>query len=153
MPGYKGHLVGGCAAFGFGLFLLHSSYNPTHLNALEWFLCALAGALFPDIDVKSKGQNLFYKGMLIMLLVLFAKGLVHIALMIGILALIPMVVRHRGLFHRLWFIIMAPYAIALCLTVYYPAYSRILLVDTSFFVLGAISHLWLDLGLRRMVRM
>lgn len=153
MPGYKGHLVGGCAAFGFGLFLLQSSYNPTHLNAFEWFLCALAGALFPDIDIKSKGQNLFYKGLLILLLFLFVKGRMQIALMIGIVSLIPMVVRHRGLFHRTWFVIAAPYAIAGFLTTCYPIYSRILLIDTSFFVLGALSHLWLDLGFRRMVRL
>ena len=152
MPGYKGHLVGGVAAFGFGLYALQSSYNPTHLTMAEWFLCALAGALFPDIDVKSKGQNLFYKAMLIVLAVLFMQGYVHIALMIGILSLIPMVVRHRGLFHKLWFVVAMPYAVALCIGVYYPAYSRILLLDTTFFVVGAVSHLWLDMGFRRMLR-
>jgi LexA-binding, inner membrane-associated putative hydrolase len=153
VPGYKGHLVGGAAAFGVGLYALQSSYTPTHFTVFEWFLCTLAGALFPDIDVKSKGQNLFYKGMLIVLVALFAQGYLHLAVLIGILSLIPMIVRHRGLFHRLWFVIALPFFVTFCVSKYYPAYSHILFVDTTFFVLGAVSHLWLDLGLRRMLRL
>ena len=59
MPGYKGHLVGGAVAYGVTVYLLRS-LNPTAITLVEWFVCTLAGALFPDVDTKSKGQKYFY---------------------------------------------------------------------------------------------
>src|SRR5438309_2217826 len=62
MPGYKGHLVGGTVAFGLLFFALVGVVvrQPSMLIAGEWLLFALAGSLFPDIDIKSKGQKYFY---------------------------------------------------------------------------------------------
>lgn len=152
MPGYKGHLIGGLGAFGVGFYFV-SAGNPSHYVVVEWLLCALAGSLFPDVDVKSKGQNLFYKGILIILLLLCLQGYVYFAAAIGILSLFPMLARHRGLFHKAWFIVIMPFFTSFCISVYFPHFSRILLFDTVFFVLGALSHLWLDLGFLRMVRL
>jgi len=62
MPGYKGHLVGGTVAYGLLFFGLVGVVvkQPSMLTAGEWLLFALAGSLFPDIDIKSKGQKYFY---------------------------------------------------------------------------------------------
>jgi hypothetical protein len=59
MANYKGHLIGGAVAYSIFLFVgrLH---NMSFYTVLEWLLFSLAGALFPDIDTKSKGQKLFY---------------------------------------------------------------------------------------------
>lgn len=66
MPGYKGHLSGGlvvgCIAVGGAVISGRLACTPLYLAGLMGF--CLLGALFPDVDTDSKGQNLFY-GMLI----------------------------------------------------------------------------------------
>jgi membrane-bound metal-dependent hydrolase YbcI (DUF457 family) len=150
MPGYKGHLVGGCVAFGITLYVLRS-VSPGCAVMGEWLLCTLAGSLFPDIDVKSRGQNYFYKFLLVILAFLLLQGSIQLFIVLSILAFIPMLVRHRGLFHQLWFIISFPLFVVMVLSAYFPQYGTILLFDVFFFIVGAISHLWLDLGMRKMM--
>ncbi|MDR3549846.1 MAG: metal-dependent hydrolase [Candidatus Babeliales bacterium] len=151
MPGYKGHLIGGVVTYGLGLYVL-SSLHPSYATMAEWLLCVLAGALFPDIDIKSKGQKLFYRFLIVLFAFLVASRRYQLLIFISILAIVPMIVRHRGLFHKLWFVVGFPLLLALCLGAFFPVYRTILLYDVLFFIAGAISHLWLDLGLRRMLR-
>lgn len=151
MPGYKGHLFGGLVAFLVMVtFLVFKNVNPSAPLMFEWLLCTLAGSLFPDVDVKSKGQNYFYKLLLIILLILLVNGYIPLFILLAILAVTPMIVRHRGLFHKLWFIISFPLLIAVCLISFYPHYKMLIAYDIAFFILGAISHLYLDLGLKRL---
>lgn len=153
MPGYKGHLVGGTAAFAIALYAVHSAGIVfTQVQAAQWLISALAGCLFPDIDVKSKGQNLFYKIMLVILLGMIFYGYHRPFMIVSVAAMVPMIVRHRGIFHKLWFIILLPTFFALFLAASYSKYEAIIFSNTIFFVLGAVSHLWLDLGLKRMLR-
>lgn len=151
MPGYKGHLVGGAVIYAIGLFLLQS-LHPAWTTMAEWLLFAFAGALFPDIDIKSKGQKVFYRILLIVFGVLLIKGRFQIFILISMLAVVPMIVRHRGMFHKLWFVVGFPSLVAIGITAYFPHYCAIVLYDVSFFIAGAISHLWLDVGLRRMLQ-
>ena len=143
MPGYKGHTVGGLAAFGL-LHLLLVPFNPTFLTSVEWLVCALFGALLPDIDIKSRGQNIFY--------VLLA-GAYAGALMAGkiswspffvVAALFPMLVSHRGISHRLWFVILISIAVGLSLSVTYPSYTQAAWFNALFLGAGMLSHLVLD---------
>ena len=151
MPGYKGHLIGGSVAYAATLYML-SSMHPTCAMMCEWLLCAWAGALFPDIDVKSRGQNYFYKLLLVILCALLIKGSIQLFIVLSIVAFLPMLVRHRGIFHQLWFVIFFPLTVVMLLSSYYPQYGSILLFDVLFFIVGAISHLWLDIGLRKMLK-
>jgi len=151
MPGYKGHLVGGAVTFGVALYAMQSAGVVfTHVQAAQWFISALAGCLFPDVDVKSKGQNILYKLLLVLLIVLLAYGYHRPFMVVSIAAMVPMIVRHRGLFHRLWFVIGFPAVLSILLVSYYPAYESTIYYNALFFVLGAISHLWLDLGIKKM---
>ncbi len=154
MPGYRKHLVGGAAAFGltYAVLLLTKQAAPSMLTAGQWLCCALAGSLFPDIDVKSKGQNYFY-WLIALLLIYFAyqRQLVPLA-GLALAATIPMLVRHRGIFHNLWFIIgLAGVGVLLTMN-YAPRYTHMIAFDLLFFVVGAASHLWLDIGFARMIR-
>lgn len=151
MPSYKGHLAGGVGVYCVGLYVLQD-YNPTLATASEWLLCVLAGSLFPDIDTKSKGQKIFYYGVLMLLLYLVAGNHKKILAFVSLLAMIPLVVNHRGLLHRTWFVVLAPASCAAVMGMYFPAYQSILFFDTAFFILGALSHLWLDLGIKQMLR-
>jgi membrane-bound metal-dependent hydrolase YbcI (DUF457 family) len=148
MPGYKAHLVGGVAVYGLALYLLSSHVQPTAITAIEWLFFALAGSLFPDIDVKSKGQKYSYSALLIVLIILVGRGYFEVAAIVGILSMIPMIVRHRGLFHQFWFIVLCAGAVAFFCVHMMQLPCRPLLFDTFFFVIGAFSHLLLDRGLR-----
>jgi len=148
MPGYRAHLVGGVVAYGITLSLL-VSYCSSVFLAAEWLLFALAGSLFPDVDTKSKGQKLLYQILFIILIVLALQRKFFPAAVISILAIIPLVVRHRGLFHRFWFVVCLPLLAAAAIGFYAPQYARIVIFDAIFFIAGAISHLFLDFVVRR----
>lgn len=151
MPNYKGHLVGGVVAYGITLYAL-KDYNPSLFSAAQWLGFALAGSLFPDIDIKSKGQKYFYAATLLGLCILLIKKQFTLFACVSIASFTPMLVHHRGLFHRLWFIILMAIGIWLLISSHFPRYEQPLMFDLIFFVAGAISHLWLDLGLRKMFR-
>lgn len=144
MPGYKGHLVGGAVAFAGLILLLKLSFKPSFFDALHFFGCALLGALFPDIDIKSRGQAIFYRFLVCLLLILLIKRERTLYICLSFVMLLPLLVRHRGLFHRMWFIlILAGASVALCAYLDYTHMQYVLLCNL-FFVTGAASHLLLD---------
>jgi len=107
MPGYKAHLAGGLAVSVPMLYLLRHQAGSPGVAAL-WIGFALAGSLFPDIDTTSKGQKWFFRFWLVILLLLlfFKKYALFIAS--ALLATAPLIVNHRGLFHKSWFLILIP---------------------------------------------
>jgi len=148
MLGYRAHLVGGLAVYGISLYLLQSCCGSIFVAA-EWLLFALAGALFPDIDTKSKGQKYLYFILLITTVILAIQRKFLIVVMLSIAAFIPIITRHRGLFHKTWFVVGFPVAIAMIISLYAPAYKRVVFFDALFFILGGLSHLLLDFGITR----
>ena len=144
MPGYKGHLVGGAVAFACLILLLKVSYKPSFVDALHFFGCALLGALFPDIDIKSRGQAIFYRVLTLLLLLLLIKRERTLYICLSFVMILPLLVRHRGLFHRMWFIILlAAGSVGLCAYLDYSHMQYVFLCNL-FFVTGAASHLLLD---------
>jgi len=143
MPGYRAHLVGGMAVYGLTLYLLRSYCGSTFVAA-EWLLFTLAGSLFPDIDTKSKGQKFLYQILLIILIVLAIQRKFVIMAILSVTAIIPIIARHRGIFHRWWFVIGLPAIVALIIAISAPQYTKIILFDAIFFIVGGISHLVMD---------
>lgn len=143
MPGYRAHLVGGIALFGITIYLLRSFCGSVFVGA-EWLIFALVGSLFPDLDTKSKGQGIFYKILLIALIILAIQRKFLIMAFLGVAAVIPIVARHRGLFHSLAFIIVFAGSVGLTVLFYAPEYKYVVMFDAIFFIVGAISHLFLD---------
>lgn len=150
MPNYKGHVAGGVIAYGVTLAALHNM-GPTGIMAAEWLLCALAGALFPDIDIWSKGRKYFYY--LATVIVGWAIYQHHFELLaaMSIFCIFPNLIRHRGITHQLWFVIAFPLVVWVGIHLYFPHASKEAWLDMIFFVAGAVSHLLLDLGLRKTV--
>ena len=151
MPGYKGHLAGAAVTYAIGLYFL-MGFEPSGITMAEWFMCTCAGALFPDVDIKSKGQKLLYRILLILFGFLLLTERYQLLSFVSILAIVPMIVRHRGLFHNIWFVVFFPVTVASIIGFLFPGYQTLLYYDILFFVAGAISHLWLDLGFKRMLR-
>lgn len=152
MPGYKGHLVGGALAFGV-VYYCTKSFCPSTITVFHWFFSSLAGALFPDIDVKSKGQKYGYWILLIAFMILIIENKLDILALLAPLSLIPMLVRHRGLFHRPWFVLLLPLSLWVIVSAFHPHWAQSLFFVILFFISGAISHLWLDFGFFPMMRL
>lgn len=156
MPNYKGHLAGGSCAYAIGIvlvILVMLPAVPSLTTAAEWLFFALVGSLFPDIDTKSKIQKYFYWTMLLLVIFLIARNKRTLVMLLSIVSLVPLLVKHRGLFHRTWFIVGMPMLVCYGLCSCFPASALIIRYDMFFFVLGALSHLWLDLGWQRMLRL
>jgi len=151
VPDYKTHLFGGLGAYVILIGAL-GRLCPSAACGTEWLLFALAGSLFPDVDIKSKSQQLFYLLLLVTALVIYSEKRYDLLPALAVATFLPLLVKHRGLFHRLWFVLLATYAIWRTGSSVRPDLSMSLKYDMLFFAAGAISHLWLDFGWRRMLR-
>ena len=154
MPGYRGHLVGGTVAFGLLFFALVGVVitQPSLLTASEWLLFALAGSLFPDVDIKSKGQKYFYYVVFIFLAIFAAQQRFQMFTCFSFITITPMLARHRGIFHCQWFVITVPLILWVMVSMAMPKISQQFFFDILFFIIGALSHIWLDFGARQMIR-
>jgi len=147
MPGYRTHVGGGIVIYCLLVVLLSSRLffsTLSFLTAFEWFVCAVLGSLFPDIDTKSKGQLLLYRFIAIVLLYFVIQRKLVAFVWVSLLAMVPLLVRHRGIFHSVWFVITLGFGTALFVASLYPKLQQKLLFDAAFFVAGALSHIFLD---------
>ena len=140
------HIVGGVAVWFVFIYLLRSNILSVFTLGI-CLICAVAGSLFPDIDVKSKGQKLFYGIMAPAYIFLFVQGQYALCFVVGLCALLPMLCTHRGLFHRWWFLIAFSGLWGLAIIRMFPQNTDLVGMGTLFFILGCLSHLWLDFGL------
>lgn len=144
MPSYREHVAAGCCVWVGAYFIAqpHLALGPTQWAELA--LCTVVGSLFPDVDTKSKGQQLFYTLMALLIVTLVAQKNTGTALFIALYCLMPLTVKHRGLFHNLWFLSVSIGAAALAVTHYFPLQRTRISLNALFFFLGVVSHLILD---------
>jgi len=152
VPNYKGHLLGGIILYS-GVILVGALYSTSLCCLAEWLLCTLLGSLFPDIDTKSKGQKIVYCGLFVAALVLLFLQKFVILAYLGFAALVPLITNHRGLFHKLWFLVLLMFFMSGGMLMVYPHHYYRICTDSGFFLIGIISHLWLDFGFVRMLRL
>jgi hypothetical protein len=155
MPNYKGHLVGGAVTF-----VIVSSvikyWNPTLLNSYQdiftgLIFCAL-GSLFPDIDIKSMGQRIFYLLVFPLVVLAIATKRTSMLSILSVVAIVPVLVRHRGIIHRWWFVVFMPLIVPVLFAYNHSPFFVPSIILYTFFVSGALSHVFLDYGFKRMVR-
>ena len=144
MPGYKTHVVGGVVTFAVIVYVVQGYVTLTPSLMIQWLGASVLGSLFPDVDIKSKGQGIFYKGMLLCLILLLFKKKFYPFVILTFLGLVPVLVRHRGLFHRPWFVVVVPLALAFIVGQSFSDANGMLLQTSCFFAAGALSHLFLD---------
>lgn len=146
MPGYKAHLVGGAFTYAITYFTITHYIKATPIVAIQWAIICLLGSLFPDIDIKSKGQGIFYRLLTLFLIYLAYRQLWQLFVVMSFLALLPLLSRHRGLFHKLWFVSGVPFVVAFVVWTSFPCYTVLLFSSALFFAVGAVSHIVLDRG-------
>ncbi len=156
MPNYRGHLIGGTLIYILIVIIIANAYTfiPLKTNTLiPWLGALLLGSLFPDIDIRSTGQKIFYSVLFIATtLTIFLKHW-NMLIILLLLALFPLCTRHRGIAHHPLFVIAIPLLVPATIKYYNPAFFNDTLTITLFFIAGAMSHLILDFGLVKVTKL
>ena len=161
MPGYKGHIIGAavCTTAYVGVLTAvpptildntHDIVSDTQL-LIGLFVVAVLFGLFPDIDTNSKGQKLFYTLAIVADVLLILDGRFEAAAYLGLLAMTPIVGKHRGWTHSKLAMVLVPSPILIV-----PYLNNSTLLDTALLVYGAavvgyFSHLLFDGKITRLI--
>ena len=125
MGDFREHYIGGLVVYttffvvsmgvsltGIFLFGLPQNWNPTVpmelLSIAFCFVISLLCSLWPDVDIKSKSQQIFYALFAVSNLVLILKQEYRISAFFGLFAMLPMLGKHRGWTHSRLTMILFP---------------------------------------------
>jgi hypothetical protein len=144
MPSYRGHVAAGCCTFIGILLLFHKHTGCLPVTWTELFLFTLIGSLFPDIDTKSKGQQLVYALNCLLVIYLIVQRYFFAALSISLCCFLPLISKHRGIFHNPLFLLCGISSVVAILLNHYPLHNARILYDALFFLCGVASHIALD---------
>ena len=118
MASGKGHFAGG---FIFFIIILHTIsnyfYRPTPFDIIIYCILCLMFALWPDVDIKSKGQKLFYRIFFVVDIFFIYLEEYKIAAYFGLIIILPILSKHRGWTHSIPAMFLIPSPILL-----YPIY-------------------------------
>ena len=143
MSMFREHWLGGLTAYSTFFFLslivtiafsiLNSTsfdWNPSislePLHILGCYIVSLLFGLWPDVDIKSKSQKIFYTVLFVLntlLIVVFQKYL--LAAIIGLLAMLPILSKHRGWTHsKISMILLPSLFLVIPIYVHYPEWGE-----------------------------
>lgn len=154
MANWKGHVVGG-VALGIGYAAAMTAVPIERFAEAAGLLHdwqALAAvlvistlfALFPDVDTNSKGQNIFFGLALATDIVLIWSGNIQAAAYLGLIAMLPVVGKHRGWTHSKLAMLLVPLPILIVPYLYNDNILPISIIYYGAAVAGYFSHLLLD---------
>lgn len=154
MPGYKGHIIGAviCNTAYVGALavapptILDNTHNLISNQQLlaGLFVVAVLFGLFPDIDTNSKGQKIFYGLALAADIFLILDGRIEAAAYLGLLAMTPIVGKHRGWTHSKLAMLLIPSPILIVPYINDSSLIDIALIVYGAAVVGYFSHLLFD---------
>lgn len=162
MAGYKGHIIGATivnAAYVGAVKLLPGEVlERWNISLADWqlliglFVVAILFSLFPDVDTNSVGQNLFFGIAFIVMIVLIVSGKFEPAAYLGLLAMTPIIGKHRGWTHHklAMFLVPSPILIVSYLNNHEIWTVGLLIYGSA--VAGYFSHLLLDGRIIRKIR-
>jgi membrane-bound metal-dependent hydrolase YbcI (DUF457 family) len=141
---YKGHIAGGAFAFiiYIAVLVVFFAFKPSY-EVLIWFgLCILA-SIWPDIDINSNAQKLFYGFFLVLDGVFLISGRYKEAALLGLFALLPILGKHRGWTHSISAAFLVPSPL-IVLPLIKPELGAGGLEYYTPAVIGYLSHLIMD---------
>lgn len=154
MANYRGHIVGGLAAGSLYALLLSKVPVESYAEAVrllsDWqavaalFVLSMLFALFPDVDTNSKGQDLFMGFAFLVDLLLVLEGAFQAAAYLGLIAMLPIISRHRGWTHTKWAMLLVPSPLLIVPYAYNENALPIAAIYYGAAVAGYFSHLLLD---------
>lgn len=154
MAGYKGHIAGAvacCGAYVVGASLLPGEVlEQTGGLFSDWqfvaglFVVSMLFGLWPDIDTNSKGQDIFFGAGFLLDIILIWQGYIEAAAYLGLLAMTPIVGKHRGWTHSKISMFLVPLPIVIVSFLYRDAIVPATLMIYGAALVGYFSHLLLD---------
>ena len=100
MSSGKGHFVGGLVFLWLFLHIVSNYFfRPTLLQIFIYAVLVVLFALWPDVDIKSIGQKLFYTIFFAADAVLIYFEQYKMAAFLGLLIILPILANHRGWTH------------------------------------------------------
>jgi membrane-bound metal-dependent hydrolase YbcI (DUF457 family) len=154
MANYKGHLVGAvtvCAVYVGGLTILPGNWAAkSNVILSNWqavaaiFIIACLFGLWPDIDTNSKAQDIFFAIAFAADIALIVVGRFEAAAYLGLMAMTPIVGKHRGWTHSKLACLLVPLPLALVPYLYQPRNFIPGLLFYGAALAGYFSHLLLD---------
>lgn len=148
MPQHKTHLSIGFLVYIVCLYVALFFGPISWERKIELLMYTLIGALFPDIDTKSKIQRVMYIIFFFLLLLLAYTQQYFAATITGILSCVPLMVHHRALFHSMLFLSLLGVCAIVFVHLQCPAYTVSMSYNTIFFLAGVFSHLYADGSLK-----
>lgn len=162
MAGYKGHIAGaiaGNAVYLAGVKLLPGDIlERWNISLEDWqllvglFVVAVLFGLFPDVDTNSMGQNLFFGIAFLAMIVLIVAGKFEPAAYLGLLAMMPIVGKHRGWTHSKLAMVLVPLPIVVIPYISSQQVWTLGLLIYGAAVVGYFTHLLLDGLIIRSIR-
>ncbi|HEV2403173.1 MAG TPA: metal-dependent hydrolase [Candidatus Saccharimonadales bacterium] len=154
MSGYRGHIAGAIVintVYVAGVKALPTTVlDRSGIMLADWqlliglFVVAVLFGLWPDVDTNSMGQHLFFGLALIADIILIAAGKFEPAAFLGLLAMTPIVSKHRGWTHSKLAMVLVPLPIVLVPYLYSHQVLPQALLIYGAAVSGYFSHLLLD---------
>ena len=154
MANYKGHIAGGIVAgsavVGVYYIFPEGSVNLNDILETDWQLIAMLltvstlFGLWPDVDTNSKAQNLFYSIAFLADLVLIITEYYAAAAFLGLLAMTPIVGKHRGWTHSKIAMFLVPLPIIIIPYLSSGELGKLGILFYAASVAGYFSHLLLD---------
>ncbi len=154
MANYKGHIAGAMIVFFIGLIgviLLPLAWLSSVQDALgNWqlvsvlFVVTILFGLWPDIDTNSKAQDIFFAFAFLINALMIILGHFEISAYLGLMAMTPIIGKHRGWTHNKISMLVVPLPILLVSFLYQ---QEAVFVGGLFYcsaVSGYFSHLLLD---------
>ncbi len=154
MANWRGHVVGaGVCTVGYVALLEIAPYavleqtrglldNTQMLVGL--FVIAILFGLWPDVDTNSKGQNIFFGLAFAADIFLILNGRLEAAAYLGLVAMTPIIGKHRGWTHTKIAMVLVPAPLILIPYLYRPSVLTPALLLYGAAVVGYFSHLLLD---------
>jgi len=154
MSGYKGHIAGAigvnAAYVGAVRLLPGDMLERWNISLQDWqllvglFVVAVLFGLFPDVDTNSMGQNIFFGIAFVAMIVLIVAGKFEPAAYLGLLAMTPIVGKHRGWTHGKLAMLLVPSPILVIPYLHNHHLWKLGLLIYGAAVAGYFSHLLLD---------
>lgn len=154
MSGYKGHIAGALATEAVYIGIVktmpgtilerwNSSLDNWQL-LLGLFVIAVLFGLFPDIDTNSKGQDIFFGIAFVAEVALIVAGKFEAAAYLGLLAMTPIIGKHRGWTHSKLAMVLVPLPILIVPYLHNHHVWTLGFLIYGSAVAGYFSHLLLD---------
>ena len=155
MSNYKGHIAGGAVAGIAYAAVITSAVELANFSVSfglrdQWqfpailVTLAILFGLWPDIDTNSKGQDIYYSGMFILNAYLIYEKQYQLSAFLGMLAMLPILGKHRGWTHSriTMFLVPLPILVIPYLASDVGSWSGLPYYGAA--VVGIASHLFLD---------